>query len=104
MTVLFVIDARRLVGHFIKHFSEVLKSDQSEPFATRVRNYYQTHEEEALRRAVTLCQLHEVTCKTELQTGNAVKLLADAPLNFDLLVLGRPGEDEEAETGFLGCV
>jgi hypothetical protein len=26
------------VGHFIKHFSEVIKSDQSEPFATRVRN------------------------------------------------------------------
>src|SRR6185503_11227631 len=104
LTVLFVIDARRLVGHFIKHFSEVLNSDQSEPFATRVRNYYQTHGEEALRRAVTLCRRHEVTCKTELQTGNVVKLLAEAALDFDLLVLGRHGEDEDDDTGFLGSV
>ena len=104
LTVLYVIDARRLVGHFIKHFSEVLKSDQSEPFATRVRNYYQTHGEEALRRAVTLCQRHEVTCKTELQTGNVVKLLGEAALDFDLLMLGRHGEHEEDETGFLGSV
>src|SRR5258708_22684287 len=65
LTVLYVIDARRLGGHFIKHFSEVLKSNQSEPFATRVRNYYQTHEQDALRRAVSGCQRPEVTAKTE---------------------------------------
>ncbi len=104
ITVLYVIDARRLAGHFIRNISEILESFPSEGIADRVRDYYRKQGNEALKRAASICERYRVTCETDLQTGNVVKIVADASVNSDLLVIGARGEDEEFETGFLGSV
>lgn len=104
ITVLYVIDARRLAGHFIRNISEILESFPSEGIADRVRDYYRKQGNEALRRAASICERYRVTCQTDLQTGNVVKIVADASVDADLLVIGARGEDEEFETGFLGSV
>jgi len=104
VTAIYVIDARRLAGHFIKHFSEIFGGDRSEGFATRVRDYYQTHGQEALKRAVRVCEHYGITCRTELETGNVVKIIRMASAKTDLLVMGMRGEDEEFDSGFLGSV
>ena len=104
VTVVYVIDARRLAGHFIKHFSEIFGRDRSEGFATRVRNYYQTYGQEALKRATRICERYGVACRTELETGNVVKILRTISANTDLLVMGLRGEDEEYDSGFVGSV
>ena len=104
ITVLYVIDARRLAGHFIRNISEILESFPSEGIADRVRDYYRKQGNEALKRAASICERYRVTCQTDLQTGNVVKIVADASVDADLLVLGARGEDEEFETGFLGSV
>ena len=104
ITVLYVIDARRLAGHFITHISEILEKFPSEGITDRVRDYYRKQGEEALKRAASICERYRVTCETDLQTGNVVKVIADAAVNSDLLVIGERGEDEEFETGFLGSV
>lgn len=104
ITVLYVIDARRLAGHFISNISEILESFPSEGIADRVRDYYRKQGNEALKRAASICERYRVTCQTDLQTGNVVKILADASVDADLLVIGARGEDEEFETGFLGSV
>src|SRR5678815_4307835 len=104
ITVLYVIDARRLAGHFIRNISEILESFPSEGIADRVRDYYRKQGNEALERAASICERHRVTCQTDLQTGNVVKIIADASVDADLLVIGARGEDEEFETGFLGSV
>ena len=104
VTAAYVIDARRLTGHFIKHFSEIIGGNESEGFVVRVRDYYRAHGQEALKRAAAICERHGVNCRTQLQTGNVVKILAEASANVDLLVMGQRGEDEEYETGFLGSV
>lgn len=104
ITALYVIDARRLAGHFIKHLSEILDSSPSEGLTDRVRDYYLRQGEEALKRAATICERYRVTCETDLKTGNVVKVIADAAVNSDLLVIGERGEDKEFETGFLGSV
>ena len=104
ITVLYVIDARRLAGHFIRNISEILESFPSEGIADRVRDYYRKQGNEALERAASICERYRVTCQTDLQTGNVVKIVADASVDADLLVIGARGEDEEFETGFLGSV
>lgn len=104
ITALYVIDARRLAGHFIRHISEVLESFPSEVITDRVRDYYRKQGQEALRRAISICERYGVTCQTSLQTGNVVKVVADESAQADLLVIGERGEDEEFETGFLGSV
>ena len=104
ITVLYVIDARRLAGHFIRNISEILESFPSEGIADRVRDYYRKQGNEALKRAASICERYRVTCQTDLQTGNVVKIVADASVDADLLVIGARGEDEELETGFLGSV
>lgn len=104
ITALYVIDARRLAGHFIKHIAEILGSSPSEGLTDRVRDYYRRQGEEALKRAATICERYRVTCETDLKTGNVVKVIADAAVNSDLLVIGERGEDKEFETGFLGSV
>lgn len=104
ITVLYVIDARRLAGHFIRNISEILESFPSEGIADRVRDYYRKQGNEALKRAASICERYRVTCQTDLQTGNVVKIVADASVDADLLVIGARGEDEEFETGFLGSV
>lgn len=104
ITVLYVIDARRLAGHFIRNISEILESFPSEGIADRVRDYYRKQGNEALKRAASICERYRVTCQTDLQTGNFVKIVADASVDADLLVIGARGEDEEFETGFLGSV
>ena len=104
ITVLYVIDARRLAGHFIRNISEILESFPSEGIADRVRDYYRKQGNEALKRAASICERYRVTCQTDLQTGNVVKSIADASVDADLLVIGARGEDEEFETGFLGSV
>jgi len=102
--MLYVIDARRLAGHFITHISEILEKFPSEGITDRVRDYYRKQGEEALKRAASICERYRVTCETDLQTGNVVKVIADAAVNSDLLVIGERGEDKEFETGFLGSV
>jgi nucleotide-binding universal stress UspA family protein len=104
ITVLYVIDARRLAGHFIRNISEILESFPSEGIADRVREYYRKQGNEALKRAASICERYRVTCQTDLQTGNVVKIIAEASADADLLVIGARGEDEEFETGFLGSV
>ena len=104
ITVLYVIDARRLAGHFIRNISEILESFPSEGIADRVRDYYRKQGNEVLKRAASICERYRVTCQTDLQTGNVVKIVADASVDADLLVIGARGEDEEFETGFLGSV
>lgn len=104
ITVLYVIDARRLAGHFIRNISEILESFPSEGIADRVRDYYRKQGNEALKRAASICERYRVTCQTDLQTGNVVKIVADASVDADLLVIGARGEDAEVETGFLGSV
>ena len=56
ITVLYVIDARRLAGHFIRHISEVLESFPSEGIVERVRDYYRRQGEEALKRAIEIAR------------------------------------------------
>ncbi len=99
-----VIDARRLAGHFVRHFSEVLRDTHSPGFRARVREYYRARGLEALERAAVLAEHYDVGCRKELETGNVVKLLSERAARADLLVLGQHGEDEEHETGFLGSV
>jgi nucleotide-binding universal stress UspA family protein len=110
--VLHVIDARRLAGHFITHFSEVVggrdesaqAGEREEGLVSRVREYYHARGQQLLERAAVLCERYDVACRTELETGNVVKTLAERSAGADLLVLGQHGEDEERETGFLGSV
>jgi nucleotide-binding universal stress UspA family protein len=104
ITALYVIDARRLAGHFIRHIAEVLESFPSEGIVERVRDYYRRQGEEALKRAAGICERHGVKCETKLQTGNVVKVIADESTKADILVIGERGEDEEFETGFIGSV
>ena len=104
ITALYVIDARRLAGHFIRHISEVLESFPSEGIVERVRDYYRRQGEEALKRAAGICERHGVKCETKLQTGNVVKVIADESTKADILVIGERGEEEEFETGFIGSV
>lgn len=104
ITALYVIDARRLAGHFIRHISEALESFPSEGIVERVRDYYRRQGEEALKRAAGICERYGVKCETKLQTGNVVKVIADESTKADILVIGERGEDEEFETGFIGSV
>lgn len=104
VTAMHVIDVRRLAGHFVRHFSEVLKSGYSPGFAARVREYYHARGQEALERAAVICEHYDVGCRKELRTGNVVKAISERAARADLLVLGQHGETEERETGFLGSV
>ncbi|HEV7377919.1 MAG TPA: universal stress protein [Pyrinomonadaceae bacterium] len=104
VTVMHVIDARRLAGHFIKHLSEIIGGDHSEGLLARVREYYRAHGQKALERTQAICERYGVECQTELETGNVVQILAARGANADLLVMGQHGEDKERETGFLGSV
>jgi nucleotide-binding universal stress UspA family protein len=104
VTALYVIDARRLTGHFIKHIAEVLESFPFEGIVERVRDYYRRQGEEALKRAAAICERHGVKCEPKLQIGNVVKVIADESTKADILVIGERGEDEEFETGFIGSV
>ena len=103
VTAMYVVDARRLAGHFIRHFSEVIGESYS-GFAMRVREYYHAHGQESLARVATICERHGVACHKKLETGNVVKILATAATNTDLVVMGQRGESEDQETGFLGSV
>jgi nucleotide-binding universal stress UspA family protein len=104
VTAIYVIDVRRLAGHFISHISEVLESFPSEAITQRVRDYYRKQAQEALSRAAAICERHGVKCETLLHTGNVVNDVAHEAKLADLLVIGERGENEEVEPGFLGSV
>jgi nucleotide-binding universal stress UspA family protein len=104
VTAIHVIDARRLAGHFIKHFSEVIGNSLSPGFTARVREYYHARGLAVLERAAVICERYDVPCQKRLETGNVVKILVETGATADLLVMGQHGEDEEHETGFLGSV
>jgi nucleotide-binding universal stress UspA family protein len=104
VTAVYVIDAQRLAGHFVKHLSEIIGGRQPEGLVARVRDYYNAHGRQALGRATAICERYGLACRTLLETGNVVKVLTDTAASADLLVMGLRGEDEEYETGFLGSV
>jgi nucleotide-binding universal stress UspA family protein len=112
VTAIHVIDARRLAGHFIRHFSEVVGGHaegvparvREAGLLARVREYYRARGRAVLERAAVTCGRYDVACRTELETGNVVKVLAERSAEADLLVMGQHGGDEERETGFLGSV
>lgn len=104
VSAIYVIDARRLAGHFIHHLSEIIGGDHHEGILARAREYYQAHGQQVLARAAAICERYGVTCRTELETGNVVQILAMRSASADLLVMGQHGEDKERETGFLGSV
>src|SRR5260370_29244559 len=84
VTIVYVIDSRQLAGHFIEHLSEIVDRDQSEGFVTRVREYYQAHGQETLKRATRNCERYGITCRTKLEPGNVVKLLANKHANTSI--------------------
>ncbi|HEY0376928.1 MAG TPA: universal stress protein [Pyrinomonadaceae bacterium] len=105
ISAIHVIDARRLAGHFIRHLSEIMGgSDHEKGLLERVRDYYRAHGEKLLKQAAAICERQGLKCRTELETGNVVQLLATRAASADLLVMGQHGEDKERETGFLGSV
>jgi nucleotide-binding universal stress UspA family protein len=104
VTAIYVIDPRRLAGHFIKHLSEIIGSRRSEGLLERIRDYYQNYGREVLDRSAAISERYGVACEKKLESGNVVSVLAAASADMDLLVLGQRGEDEEFETGFLGSV
>jgi len=97
-----VIDARRLAGHFISHFSEIIGSTPAPGILERLKEYYHTYGRSVLESAAVICESYKVWCAQELETGNVVNILAERSKRADLLVMGQHGEDEERETGFLG--
>jgi nucleotide-binding universal stress UspA family protein len=107
-----VIDARRLAVHFIRHFSEIVEGQaagvparvREAGLLERVRAYYHAHGLRVLERAAAVCERYGVACRTELETGSVVKILAERAPHADLLVMGKHGEDVDLETGFLGSV
>jgi len=111
-TVIHVIDARRLAGQFIRHFSEIVEGQgvgvparvREAGLLERVRAYYHAHGLRVLERAAAVCERYDVACRTELETGSVVKILAGRAPHADLLVMGKHGEDVDLETGFLGSV
>lgn len=111
-TAIHVIDARRLAVHFIKHFSEIVEGQaagvpahvREAGLLERVREYYHAHGLRVLERAAAVCERYGVACRTELETGSVVKILAERAPHADLLVMGKHGEDVDLETGFLGSV
>ena len=56
ITALYVIDVRRLAGHFIRHISEILEESPSKGIADQVRDYSRKQGEEALKRAANMCE------------------------------------------------
>ncbi len=113
LTAIYVIDARRLAGHFINHFSEItggvsatggLAHMGAKGILSRVREYYHAYGQQVLERAAVIAEHYDVACEKDLETGNVVKILAERAAEYDLLVMGKHGEDEEHETGFLGSV
>jgi nucleotide-binding universal stress UspA family protein len=104
VTAIYVIDARRLAGHFIEHFPEIIGSQEDKGFADRVRDYYRAHGEESLMRAAAICERRGVKCRTRLETGDVVRILAAVSTEVDLSLMGLGGEDKEYESGFLGPV
>ncbi|MET0622064.1 MAG: universal stress protein [Pyrinomonadaceae bacterium] len=111
-TAVYVIDARRLAVHFIRHFSEIVEGQaagvpariREAGLLERVRAYYHAHGLHVLERAAAVCERYGVACRTELETGSVVKILAGRAPHADLLVMGKHGEDVDLETGFLGSV
>jgi nucleotide-binding universal stress UspA family protein len=111
-TAIYVIDARRLAVHFIRHFSEIVEGQaagvparvREAGLLERVRAYYHAHGLRVLERAAAVCERYDVACRTELETGSVVKILAERAPHADLLVMGKHGEDVDLETGFLGSV
>src|SRR6201990_2341403 len=111
-TAVYVIDARRLAVHFIRHFSEIVEGHaagvparvREAGLLERVREYYHAHGLRVLERAAAVCERYGVACRTELETGSVVKILAERAPHADLLVMGKHGEDVDLETGFLGSV
>src|SRR5258705_230696 len=78
VTAMYVIDARRLAGHFIKHFSEIISSREHEGFTDRVRDYYRSHGKETLERAPAICEPRGVACRARLDAGNVVRIVGCA--------------------------
>jgi nucleotide-binding universal stress UspA family protein len=111
-TAIHVIDARRLAVHFIRHFSEIVEGQavgvparvREAGLLERVRAYYHAHGLRVLERAAAVCERYDAQCRTELETGSVVKILAGRAPHADLLVMGKHGEDVDLETGFLGSV
>lgn len=111
-TAIYVIDARRLAVHFIRHFSEIVEGHaagvparvREAGLLERVRAYYHAHGLRVRERAAAVCERYGVACRTELETGSVVKILAERAPHADLLVMGKHGEDVDLETGFLGSV
>jgi len=104
VTTMHVIDARRLAGHFVRHFSEIIGSTPTPGILERLKEYYHSYGRAVLESAAVICESYKVWCAQELETGNVVKILAERSKSADLLIMGQHGEDEELETGFLGSI
>src|SRR5688572_5637686 len=94
LTVMYVIDARQFVGHFINHYPEVIGNDNSRGILMSIREYYKARGRQILERAALICEQYDVGCRRELRTGNVLNILAQEAAEADLLVIGQHGADE----------
>jgi len=103
--LLHIIDQRFLIGHFIKHFDEVLRSERGEGFADRVKRYYQRHADRiiGLARERSFARGARVISDS-IKTGSVAKNIIDRAVTSDLLVIGQRGETAEDGSDSLGSV
>ncbi len=94
LTVIYVIDARQVVGHFINHYQEVIGNDNSRGILKSIREYYKTRGRQILERAALICEHYDVGCRRKLKSGNVLNILAEEAAEADLLVMGQHGADE----------
>lgn len=94
LTVIYVIDARQFVGHFIDHYPEVIGNDTSRGILKSIREYYKARGRQILERAALICEHYDVGCRRELKSGNVLNILAEEAAEADLMVMGQHGADE----------
>lgn len=105
LELLHVIDWRLLAGHFISHFTEVLRAEGQGSFAERVERYYREYGNSLVERARQRClELGARDCTTAVETGRVAQQISARAENADLLLIGQRGETEEIEVCSLGSV
>ena len=97
-----VVDARMFDLAFLMPTSMPAPVPLVSATAPSLRNILIARGKEILEKAAARCEAEEVTATTALHIGNPSQVLSEIQAHFEMIVLGRQGENAQQSSGMTG--
>ncbi len=102
LTLLHVIDIKLLEGPLLRDVSSILGVTPWTNYQNQIHALLEERGKQILSISETECQKNEISCEKILKTGIISRTIIEESELYDIIIIGKSGENSRWSEGFLG--